>query len=277
MKSLVVVALLFSAQLLSVSAQANYMCSSIFAEPKPEKLVKLETETQDGKPRYFYVRNYSHFKGGELDAYLKSLKNLTQFSEKLLEINTMLPDREMVPSEAFFVANQIVPLVEMHLRSHEVNFRIESFEENGNKRTLIVIAENGSNPLNALSKLLWDHMKVSLVVNPIDLFYGYDHYNKTQGRRFDIDGYNEAYSVSLHLLLHSQRKDFDYQIAKHDKELHDLNVEIQGEIQVKSTDVVLESLPLTTREESQLVDNQRRAEVINAQIEAARKKKKGSP
>lgn len=261
------------AVLISGNAYANYTCSSIFAEVSNEKVVKLETETQDGKPRYFSVRNYSHFKDGEIDSFIKSIKNLTQFSEHLRETNSFLPDREMVPSEAFFVANQIIPLVETHLRIHEVNFRIETYEENGNKRTILVISENGKNPLNELSKLLWDQMRISLVVNPIDLFYGYEHYNKTQGRTFDIDGFNKAYSMSLHLLLHSQHKNFDYQIAKNDKELHDLNVEIQKDILHQADGGVAKEQVPNSREESQLLENQRRAEHINAQIEAARNKK----
>lgn len=263
------------AVLVSGRVYANYTCSSIFAEPSSDKVVKLETETHDGKPRYFYVRNYSHFKDGEIDAFLKSIKNLTQFSEHLRETNSFLPDREMVPSEAFFVANQIIPLIESHLRIHEVNFRIETYEENGNKRTVLVISENGKNPLNELSKLMWDQMNISLVVNPIDLFYGYEHYNKTQGRTYDIDGFNKAYSISLHLLLHSQHKNFDYQIAKNDKELHDLNVEIQKEMFHQAGDGTVKEEVLSSREESQLLEQQRRAAVINAQIEAA-KNKKGS-
>jgi len=265
--------LVLTAVLISGNAYANYSCSSIFAEVPSEKMTKLETETQDGKPRYFYVRNYSHFKDGEIDNFLKSIKNLTQFSEHLRETNSFLPDREMVPSEAFFVANQIIPLIESHLRVHEVNFRIETYEENGNKRTVLVISENGKNPLNELSKLLWEQMRVSLVVNPIDLFYGYEHYNKTQGRTFDIDGFNKAYSMSLHLLLHSQHKNFDYQIAKNDKELHDLNVEIQREILQQADGEVAKEVVPNSREESQLLENQRQAAIINAQIEAARNKK----
>lgn len=215
-------------------AQANSVCKSVFLgqrlDPSSEKLKDLETETQNGKPRYFTVRNYSQFKDHELDTFIKSIKNLTQFSEKLSEIGTFMPDRSRIPSEAFFVANQIIPLIESFLNSHNVDFRIETYENDGVRRSLIVIAENGPSRLSELSSILSLRGKVALVVDPVELFYGFDHYMQSHGKFFDIDAHTPAYSMSFYLLLHSVRKDFSTgSIAKTDAELQKELIEMQIE------------------------------------------------
>lgn len=211
------------------NAQANFMCSSVFeTSPKVEKAKKLETETQNGKPRYFSVRNFGHFKNGELDRYLKTIHNLTQFSEKIAEVNSYLPERDSLPAEAFYVANRIIPLIEDYLSAHNVKYRIETYETADVKRSLVVIDEVGNNSLNELSRQLWDHGRVSLVINPVELFYGFGEYTKTTGRFFEIDAFNSAYAMSLRLLMHSQRKDFKMtELSIGDRELENRLVEIK--------------------------------------------------
>ncbi|MES2768945.1 MAG: hypothetical protein V4596_07360 [Bdellovibrionota bacterium] len=259
--------------ILSVQAHASVVCGRLFEEPFESKIVKLETHTHGGKPRYFSVRNHRRFVGGEIDLLIQSMKNLTQFSERLSEVNTYMPDLGSLPSEAFFVANQIIPLIETHLSSHGVNFRIETYESMENKRTLVVIAENGTNPLNTLAKLLWDQRKISLTVDPIELFYGYKHYNQSRGKFFDIDAENPGYAMSFYLLMHSQHRNFNFNISKTDLELHRLNVEIQGELVVQKIEVNALGKEETEVSESRVRENQRRAHVIQGLIDKARARK----
>jgi hypothetical protein len=208
--------------------RASTACSGFF-EDFNHKNEKLETQSQNGKPRYFSVRNYNHFKGGELDKYLKNIKNLTQFSEKLDTTSTFIPDRTTIPSEAFFVANNMIPLIEDFLVAHDVNYRIETYELHDItkiKRSLIVILEQGKSELNVLAHDIGLHQRTLLVINPIDLFYGYEHYNDSRGKAFDIDPFTPGYSMSFYLLLHSVRKDFSYKnILETDSELVDMRNE----------------------------------------------------
>ena len=258
--------------ILSTQAHANLMCTSLFDKDNfKANIAELETATQNGKPRYYSVRNYSRFKDHELDTYLKSIKNLTQFSEKLSEVSTFVPDRSDIPSEAFFIANQIIPMIESFLKSHDVNFRIETFERGESKRTLIVITEEGSNNLNTLSKLLSERANTSLTIDPIELFYGYEHYNHSRGKFFDIDEFNAAYAMSFYLLLHSQHKNFDFSIAKTDLELHKLNVELQGDMMTQKVEDSLLKIEDEGPQGSQLKYQQEAAANMQKKIDEARK------
>jgi hypothetical protein len=261
--------------LISANAQAASVCSTIFGDSF--KIEKVETETLNGKPRYYSVRNYSHFKGGELDRYIKSIKNLTQFSEKIEEINSFIPDQSTLPSEAFFVANEIIPHIEDFLNLHGVGYKIETYKNpiSGTKRSLLIISEVGSNPLNELARELHTNGKISFVIDPIELFYGYDHYKKGNGKFFDIDAFTPSYAMSFHLLLHSQRKDFKQSsMVGTDLELYEALVENKIE---KIAHADPESAEVKTAEEklkeSFQDSQQEKAAIIARQIEEARKRK----
>lgn len=265
----------------SFNANANLRCIRLFeAEETFEKNVELETETQSGKPRYYTVRNYHYHRKSELNTYLKSIQNLTQFSEKLSEINSFMPDRTRIPSEAFYIANQMIPLIESYLKSHDVKYRIETFEsadETRTRRSMVVIEENSQskNPLNLIAENLGRQEKILFIVDPIELFYGYEHYNQSQGKLFDMDAFTPVYAMSFRLLLHSQRTGFDMQnllsrglLLKTDPELHKLAMEF---VKPKVQDG--EFADLTGRAESQAKTRQEKEAKIQAMIEAARNKK----
>jgi hypothetical protein len=172
----------------------------------------------------------------ELDTFLKSFKNLTQFSEKIKELDTFIPEKDyVIPSEAFFVANEIIPLIREFLRIHGVNYKVETIyksHEEKIKRTLLVIEDNGNNSLNELAAMLSKGQHMTLTIDPIELFYGYGHYNESQGKVFDIDDYTPAYALSFKLIMESQRKDFKPEYSR-DPELKTIIDEIMIERSIK--------------------------------------------
>jgi hypothetical protein len=179
--------------------------------------------------------------GSELDLFLKSFKNLTQISEKIEQLHTFIPENDhSISPEAFFVANEMIPHIESYLKVHGVNYRIETYyksHEEKIKRTLIVITDNGNNSLNRLARELSSQElstgeKTTLTIDPIELFYGYSHYNEGYGKLFDIDEYTPAYALSFHLVMHSQRKDFKPEFSR-DPELRQMLQEIEFEKTVK--------------------------------------------
>lgn len=270
---------------LSFEARANSMCSVLFGF---EERVSPKAENERGNPRYYTVRNYTHHKRSDLAQFLDEIRNLTQFADRMSDLSTFIRDTTFIPSEAFFVANRMIPLIESFLKDHGVEHRIETHQKsdgvnNTIKRSLIVISEVENNTvLNRLASKLGLEEKQLLVVDPIELFFGYEHYNQSQGKSFDIDAYSPAYAISFYLLLHSVRKDFDFSIMqakgrllKTDPDLHHMTMENPNIRPSARESNEEEGVRVTPLEESLAKDRQERERKLNERIEALKRAAQG--
>lgn len=263
---------------LPLNSFAMDACTILFEEEgvfKPE-----ETQTSDKEGRYFKVNGYKHFLDSELDHFLKEIKNMVQFSDKrnLKELFEFMPPTSGIPADAFFVANQIIPIIEVFLNKHHIKYEIKSYDIDGIpsnkkiKRSLIVISENGISDLNAIAADIGKHQRVQLVINPIDLFYRLKHYSQSRGRPDEVPFTKKyltpVYSISFHLLLHSVLPGFTLSdMKKRDNELFEWSKENIDESIRHAVPSAVESKEVV--DESQ----QRTAAIIQRMLDDVRKKK----